>query len=341
MKTAQILFTRANTAELRSVTVPSPKGTEVLVKMSYTVISAGTEKANLIGEINIGIKNPPKTAQFPRYVGYSGSGVVEAVGKDVTRFKIGDHVATRWGIHQADKIFQEDHLILLDESVDMKLAAFSLISTFPMAAVRKIRVEIGEPAMVMGLGLLGQFAVMFLKAAGAVPVIAADPLEDRRRLAKKNGADYVVDPTRKGFDEKVRDLTRGGVKAAIEVTGLGIGLDETLDCMARFGRVALLGCTRHSDFSIDYYKKVHGPGITLIGAHTNARPVTESFAGWWTDQDDQQAYFDLLKYKRINVTPMIGEIHSPEEAPQVYARLAQSRQFPIGVLFDWNQLKKQ
>ena len=40
--------------------------------------------------------------------------------------------------------------------------------------------------------------------------------------------------------------------------------------------------TRHSDFNIDYYRKVHGPGITLIGAHTNARPKSESHPGWWT-----------------------------------------------------------
>ena len=48
----------------------------------------------------------------------------------------------------------------------------------------------------------------------------------------------------------------------IEVTGLGVGLIQALDCMKEMGRIALLGCTRSSKFEIDYYGKVHGRGIT-------------------------------------------------------------------------------
>ena len=70
-----------------------------------------------------------------------------------------------------------------------------------------------------------------------------------------------------------KEISNGGVKVGIEVTGVGAALDGILDCMARFGRVALLECTRSSDFTIDYYRKVHGLGITLVGAHTNARPA--------------------------------------------------------------------
>ena len=56
-------------------------------------------------------------------------------------------------------------------------------------------------------------------------------------------------------------MTGGVANVGIEVTGVGVGvgLDGILDCMARFGRVALLGCTRDKEFSIDYYRKVHGP----------------------------------------------------------------------------------
>ncbi|MFR6641702.1 MAG: hypothetical protein ACLUSP_10635 [Christensenellales bacterium] len=67
-------------------------------------------------------------------------------------------------------------------------------------------------------------------------------------------------------------MTARGANVAVEVTGLGKGLDRVLDCMRKFGRVALLGCTRNSDFTIDHYRKVHGPGITPVGAHTAARP---------------------------------------------------------------------
>ena len=109
--------------------------------------------------------------------------------------------------------------------------------------------------------------------------------------------------------------------------------------MKRFGRVALLGCTRSSKFEIDYYGKVHGRGITLIGAHTMARPKTESAPGLWTDRDDLTAILNLIKGKRLNFKDMISEIHSPTEAGGVYERLANDRNFPIGVLFDWRNIQ--
>ena len=118
--------------------------------------------------------------------------------------------------------------------------------------------------MVMGLGILGQLAVKLARIAGACPVIACDPVKERREEALKNGADYAFDPFDKDFVSQVKQASGGGVQTAIEVTGVGAGLVETLDCMRRFGRVALLGCTRNSDFSIDYYNKVHTPRITLV-----------------------------------------------------------------------------
>ena len=214
----------------------------------------------------------------------------------------------------------------------------ALIATFPLAAIRKTHLEIGESAMVMGLGILGIFAVQELRAAGAYPVIAVDPVRERRELAFKLGADVALDPTEAGFAETVKKLTDGGVKVCIEVTGLGIGLIQALDCMAKFGRVALLGCTRSSKFEIDYYGKVHGPGISLIGAHTMARPRFESSEGLWTEADDLRTIFDLIRGGRLHFKDMISEIHSPAEAGEVFTRLANDKHFPIGVLFDWHRV---
>jgi threonine dehydrogenase-like Zn-dependent dehydrogenase len=132
----------------------------------------------------------------------------------------------------------------------------------------------------------------------------------------------------------VKEITEGGANVAIEVTGLGQGLIQTLDCMAKFGRIALLGCTRSSDFKIDYYRKVHAPGITIVGAHTGARPK-ESYPAYWTDKDDIKAVLKMILGKRLNFREIISEIHKPEEAPDVYKRLISDKNFPVGVLFDW------
>ena len=132
-------------------------------------------------------------------------------------------------------------------------------------------------------------------------------------------------------------LTHGGANVAIEVTGNGKALDQVLDCMARYGRVALLGCTRHSDFTIDYYHKVHGPGVSLIGAHTMARPKAESSLGLWTQHDDAMALLRLCAAGRLNLRALIEETYSPVDAKGVYNRLVNEKFFPI-TQFDWNAL---
>lgn len=337
MKNKQIIFTNVNKAELSEVAYPTIGDNEVLVDMQYTAISNGTEKANLTGEPVVGINCYDTVARFPRKLGYSGVGIIKETGKNVSKFKIGDIVATSWGVHAKYVAFSDDNIVKIDKDISLKEAAFAHISTFPMAAIRKTHLEIGESAIVMGQGLLGVIAVMLLKASGAVPIIAVDPIKERRELALKVGADFALDSTTPTFVEDVEKITNGGVNVAIEVTGLGTGLNQVLDCMAKMGRVALLGCTRKSDFTVDYYHKVHGKGVSLIGAHTFARPYWESSPGLWTQSDDKKAFLNLIKYKRIKAENIISEVHSPIDAPKVFLRLAEDKNFPIGVLFDWTK----
>ncbi len=338
MKTKQIVFTKSYTAELLEVDCLPPSENEVTVELEYSAISSGTEKANFIGMRNGTNISEDEEAVFPRTVGYSAAGIVTEIGSDVNDIKIGDRVVVYWGKHKKRITIKRNNVVKIPKEVSAQEASMALISTFPLAAIRKTRLEIGESAMVMGLGILGIFAVQELKAAGAYPIIAVDPVKERREFALKMGADYALDPTDADFSGNVKQLTDGGVNVCIEVTGLGIGLIQALDCMKRMGRVALLGCTRSSKFEIDYYGKVHGRGISLIGAHTMARPKNESAAGLWTDADDLKAVLNLIKGNRLNFKDMISEIHSPSDAQTVYDRLVREKNFPVGVLFDWKKI---
>jgi len=333
----QILFVKACTAELADVPDRSPNAGEVRVKLAVSTISSGTERANLTGDPNVGIIPNPARMSFPRSSGYSSAGVVDAVGEGVTHVNVGDRVALSWSKHSEYCVVHKNNVYPITDETSFEEAALWHISTFPLAAIRKCRLEIGESCIVMGMGVLGMMAVKLLRAAGAAPIIAVDPVPQKREKALTIGADYALDPFDPAFSQTVKALTDGGARVAVEVTGNGKALDQVLDCMARFGRVALLGCTRNSDFTIDYYHKVHGPGISLIGAHTNARPTTESYPGMWTTGDDVRAVQKLLKLGRIEFSSLVEETHSPAEAPEVYTRLANERAFPL-VQFDWRKL---
>lgn len=345
MQNLSVVFTSPGVAELLPCDIEKPGPGQVLVEKRLSTISAGTERANLVGDPNISTNSDDPVAHFPRRVGYASSGVVIEVGEGVTAVKPGDRVAVTGGTHKHYEVLGVSgpsqwscnvHRIPCDD-ITFSDAAVMMIATFPLAAVRKTRLELGEPALVMGQGVLGQISVLLLRAAGAAPVVAADPDEGKRARALELGADFAVDPFSPDFAEKVKGLTAGGPKAAIEVTGSGSGLDGALDCIRSFGRIALLGCTRHADFSIDYYRKVHGPGITLIGAHTNARPQGESSPGWWTLRDDMQALLTMSALGRLKLSRLVQEIHPASEAPQVFGRLANEKVFPV-VQLDWTRL---
>lgn len=335
MKTKQILFTQPCVTELVEGNISAPKADEVQVRLAISTISSGTERANLIGDPNVTAGGA--AAPFPRILGYSSAGVVEAVGENVTEFNVGDRVAISWSIHSQLININRGLVYKLPDSISFNDGALMHIGIFPLAAIRKCHLEIGESAIVMGMGVLGLVAIPLLKTAGAAPIIAVDPIPEKREKALSVGADYALDPFAEDFAKTVKDLTKGGAKVGIEVTGVGAGLEGILDCMARFGRVALLGCTRNKEFTIDYYGKVHAPGITLVGAHTMARPSCESHNGWWTQRDDVEALLKLTEMGRIKLSDIIDEIHSPAEALEVYARLIKEKSFPM-VQFDWRKL---
>ena len=335
MSYKKILFTKPKVVEICDYEIAEPDAGEVQVRLAVSSISSGTERANILGEVNVSVFEKSNVAIFPREGGYSSAGIIEKVGPDVTDFQVGDRVALSWSSHSQVLNIEQENVYKLSDNVSFQDAAFFHIATFPLAAIRKCRLEMGESAIVMGI--LGLAALQLLQVAGAAPIIAVDPVAEKREKALQCGADYALDPYASDFAETVQRLTDGGAKVAIEVTGVGKALDSVLDCMARYGRVALLGCTRNSDFTIDYYHKVHGPGITLVGAHASARPQAESSNGWWTQRDDIHTLMKLTEMGRLSLGSMIDEVHSPMEAVEVYKRLANEKTFPL-VQFDWSKL---
>lgn len=334
MKNKQIVFTAVHTAELLENELGTVGEGDVLVEMEYTVVSGGTERANLMGMENAGGN------KFPKKLGYCGVGRVLEAGSSVTSVSCGDRVLVYHGTHGKYNIRPEADLTRVeDDNIASLDAAFVIIASMGLGGVRKLELELGESAMVMGLGLLGIFAVQFLRLSGANPVIAVDLDQSRRELALRLGADYALNPSAEDFVERVMALTGGkGVRATVEVTGASVAMKQALECSSYMGRISLLGCTRVSDCSVDYYKQVHRPGIKLIGAHNFVRPKVESYPHHWTHLDDCRAILDMISAGRLKVAPIVSRVVSPVEAPRIYNELCDSAEFPIGTVFDWRNI---
>ena len=333
MLNKQIFFTDVHKAELWENEVGKVKENEVLTKMEYTVVSGGTERACILG-----MNNTPQN--YPMSLGYCGVGYVEEVGSGVNKVSVGDRVLVYHGCHSKYNIRPESDITKVENNAISSLeAAFVIIASMGLGGVRKLEIELGESAMVMGQGLLGIFATQFLRLSGANPVIAVDLNPQRRELALKLGADYAFDPSDENFVQKVKDATKGkGVNGCVEVTGVASAMKQALDCASWMGRISLLGCTRVSDCPIDYYQQVHRPGIKLIGAHNFVRPKYESYPHHWTHHDDCNAILDMIASKRIQVEPIVSRVVSPVDAPRIYNELCDDKDFPLGTVFDWSKV---
>ena len=332
MLNKKISFTAVHKAEFLESELREPTEAEVVVEMEYTAVSGGTERACILGMNNTSQK-------FPMSLGYCGVGKVIKAGSAVTKVVVGDRVLVYHGIHAKYNISREEKITKVEEGVSSLDASLVIIAAMGLGGVRKLELELGESAMVMGLGLLGIFAVQFCRLSGAYPVIAADLNPARRELALKLGADYAFDPSSPDFVEQVRAVTGGkGVRATVEVTGVSAAMRQALECASWLGRISLLGCTRVSDMAVDYYQQVHRPGVKLIGAHNLVRPQHESYPHHWTHQDDCRAILDMIVAGRVKVAPIISRVVSPKDAPEIYNQLCDDPEFPMGTVFDWRDI---
>ena len=311
----------------------SLEANQVLIKTDYDLISTGTELANYHALPN----TQTAGGKFPTYPGYSASGHIVRVGDAVKAFKPGDCVVAAWGGHRSWMVRQEnDRIYPVPTGFDMKIAAVAHLCSFPMLAIRKLQIQLGEACLIAGQGLLGVLAGELARIAGAYPVIVSDCSPERRALALKLGADYALNPLDSDYIQKVMDLTNGkGAECAVEVTGNIQALQQCLECVAFNGRISLLGCTRVSDQTIDFYKYVHRWGISLLGTHTFARPKMDRTHWGWSEADDYGTFFRLVRSGRLNVPSIISRIVSPRDAKTIYETLGKNSNPPLGVLLDW------
>ncbi len=194
---------------------------EVIVK-NHLMGICGSDKSFYRGQL------PPKTAEFrqepkfPFYLGHESGGEVVEVGRRVREFKPGDKVmAFGWNNNFAAyfkaRVFE---LEPVPAGLDMDIASLGEPIACAMFSGLNSGVQLGDTVAVMGAGFAGQIIAQCAKKKGAERVIVIDVLDGKLQLAKKLGADIVINSAAADPVAAVQELTGGkGADVVVEAAG--------------------------------------------------------------------------------------------------------------------------
>lgn len=180
--------------------------------------------------------------KLPFVVGGEGGGIVTAVGAGVSGFKEGDQVLLPAGCIEEMNV-DANRVTPLPDNVELAAAAtFKSNYSTALYALQRGRLKAGETLLVHGAaGGVGLAAVDVGKLMGAV-VIATSSSDDKLKIVSDLGADHLVNYT-DGFRERVKELTGGrGADVIYDPVG-GDVFDESMRCIAPFGRILIVGFT--------------------------------------------------------------------------------------------------
>jgi NADPH2:quinone reductase len=180
--------------------------------------------------------------ELPFIVGGEGAGHVTAVGPGVSGLAVGDAVLAPAGCIEAVNV-AASRVTRLPAGVDLEAAA-SYRSNYATAyyAMQRGRLQAGETLLVHGAaGGVGLAAVDIGKLYGAT-VIGTAGSDDKLAVVRALGADHTINYTN-GFRDAVKDLTGGrGADVIYDPVG-GDVFDESMRCIAPFGRILIVGFT--------------------------------------------------------------------------------------------------
>src|SRR5256714_5736699 len=214
MHARQAVIVEPYRVEVREVELPPPAPNQILVQTEASAVSPGTELAVWTGT-HQWLRDPNLPDwKFPFRPGYSAAGTVAAVGSEVRGWQPGDRVSYP-GNHASAELLTLGHergrWWKLPANLPFENAAWACIARYGLGASIRAGITLGRSAAVLGLGIIGQFSLRCLLAAGAHPVVGIDAVRMRREAARAAGADHVIDHGTGNVRQQLDDFlgTRG------------------------------------------------------------------------------------------------------------------------------------
>lgn len=324
---------------------------DVHVRVRYCGI-CGTDLGILSGDMGF-VRDG--LIKYPARIGHEWSGIVEKVGSAVTMVKPGDRVIgdnsiscgecehCRNGeylkcVHRRGSVgtvrcwpgafaeymrMPEWHLHVLPDNVSFEEAAVVEPCTIAYNAVMMCGIKGGETVLVIGTGAIGLVAVTVAKIFGAAKVIAVGRQDVKLEIAKKMGADVVINARNENVLEAVLRETGGkGADMAVECSGAIEYVNIASDLIVNKGVFAMAGFyeTELNGFPLDSF---------VLKAQT--------LCGTIGHEGVLEAVVKLISEGKLDVKPLITDIVSMDEGVGAFLDLQRSSKGKIKTLIEINR----
>jgi len=253
--------------EVREVDIPKPKKGEVLVQIKVTAM-CGTDMSILYNKYKGRTPIP-----IPIIPGHEGAGIIADLGKDVNSLAIGDRVGFEalqgcgkcinckigyknncqdWkhlgitcdGTYAEYVVVPCDMLHKLPDEVSFVNASCLEPIGLTVRSLEHVKPMLGDTAAIIGPGKIGLFHLQALKASGVTEVFVIGLDKDKKRfeIAKKLGADFIINGSKEDPIEKIKDLTKGrGVDIVIETANSPQCFTMAINLAAPRARISTFG----------------------------------------------------------------------------------------------------
>lgn len=338
----QAVITEPFKTTVREVTLADPAPNQIIIAAEYSAISAGTELAVYTGT-HQWLKDPNLPDwKFPFRSGYSAAGRVLKVGKEFPGgFQEGDRVAYP-GNHASAELLTVGHerckVWKMPDKLTFDKAAAAVIARYGLGASVRAGVTLGRSAAVLGLGIIGQFSLRCLLAAGASPVVGIDAVKMRRDAALAAGADHVIDPTAGDAKQQLIDfLGTKGAEIIADATGVPDAIPVAMSLACDAGQVVVVGSPRGKAKDVNFYDDLHRRYIEVTGAHGNMlfEPAHTRLAGAWDINKAQMWLLRQLASGRLSLAGLVTHTIAPEGLGEAYEGLLKKKEDYLGVLMKW------
>ena len=234
---------------------------------------------------------------FPNVLGHEFSGTVEEVGEGVTTLKPGDRVAgvplvpcmqcgdcqkgnyslcrhysfigsREFGSFAQYVAVPERNAVRFDDAVSFEEGAFFEPATVALHGLRRVDYKGGRTVAVLGGGTIGMLTMQWAKIFGAKKTVVFDIVEERLDLAKRLGADCVINSGKEDFMDKVNAVTEGrGFDYIYETAGNTVTMKLAFELAANKAQVCFIGTPRKElSFGVQEWENLNRKEFTLTGS---------------------------------------------------------------------------